>query len=76
MYPICPSLSTPPAPEVDNTLLNIYEESPCLGVLSEAVCASISNNQPEPYVSHVTYEGAQPTANLLGFRPLEACRQT
>lgn len=60
LYPVFPKLLThvfaqrggyygalqPPGPGVDPTLHNLYEELPCLGVLSKAVCASISNNQP------------------------------
>lgn len=59
-----------PGEGVDNTIHNLYEEIPCLGVTAEAVQASLSNNPPGPYVSHVTYRGQQPNANLLGFRPL------
>lgn len=59
-----------PGVGVNNNIHNLYEELPCLGVLAEAVQASLSNNPPGPYVSHVTYRGQQPNANLLGFRPL------
>lgn len=63
-----------PAPNVDNTLHNLYEELPCLGVTSEAVCNAISNAPPGPYQSNVTFEGLQPNSNLLGFRPLGSRR--
>lgn len=59
-----------PAVGVNNATHNLYEEIPCLGVLSEAVQASLGNNPPGPYVSNVTYRGHQPNSNLLGFRPL------
>lgn len=59
-----------PADGVDNTVHNLYEEIPCLGVLAEAVQQSLSNNPPGPYVSHVTYRGQQTNSNLLGFRPI------
>lgn len=64
----------PPGPEVDDSIHNLYEEIPCLGVTSEAVRNSISNANPGPYQSQVTYEGHQPNANLLGFRPLGSRR--
>jgi hypothetical protein len=60
----------PPGPGVDDSLHNLYEEIPCLGVLSEAIMNAISNAEPGPYRSVVTYEGLQPNQNLIGFRPL------
>ncbi|KAL5237797.1 hypothetical protein ACI65C_005207 [Semiaphis heraclei] len=43
----------PPGEDVDDTIHNLYEEIPCLGVLSEAVRAAISNANPGPYDSLV-----------------------
>lgn len=63
-----------PGEGVDNNIHNLYEEMPCLGVLVDAVQASLSNNPPGPYISHVTYRGQQPNANLIDFRPLGARR--
>lgn len=61
----------PPVPPPEADLLHtLYEEIPCLGVTSEAVRRSISNDPPGVYQSNVTFDGQQPTANLLGFRPL------
>lgn len=59
-----------PAEGVDDMIHNLYEEIPCLGVTSEAVRSSISNADPGPYQSAVTFGGLQPNSNLLGFRPL------
>lgn len=56
--------------EPDYYLHNLFEEIPCLGVTAEAIRASISDNQPGTYVSELTYGHQQPTANLIGFRPL------
>lgn len=61
----------PPGPGVDDSLHNLYEEIPCLGVLSEAIMHAISDDEPgHPYRSIVTYQGLQPNQNLIGFRPL------
>jgi len=60
----------PPGPGIDDTLHNLYEEIPCLGVLSEAIMHAMSNEKPGPYQSVVTYEGLQPNQNLIGFKPL------
>lgn len=51
-------------------LHTLYEEIPCLGVTSEAIRRSISNDPPGVYQSNVTFDRQQPTANLLGFKPL------
>lgn len=59
-----------PGPNTDDTLHNLYEEIPCLGVLAYAVRQSVSNANAGPYQSPLTYDGQQPTENLLGFRPL------
>lgn len=88
LYPYFPQLSTrvvaghggyygklvEPAPDTDNSVHNLYEELPCLGVMSEAVRAAISNAPTGPYQSAVTYRGLQPNRNLLGFRPLGSRR--
>lgn len=65
----------PPAAGVDDTVHNLYEEIPCLGVLATAVRAAISNALPGVYPSPLTYDGLQPNRNLLGFRPLGSRRQ-
>jgi hypothetical protein len=61
------------APNAD-LVHNLYEEIPCLGVLSYATSQAISDNPPGPYVSLVAYQNTQPTQNLLGFKPLGARR--
>lgn len=38
----------------DNTLHNLYEEIPCLGVLAEAIRNSVGNGAPGPYNSNVS----------------------
>lgn len=43
-----------PDDDTDVDIHNLYEEIPCLGVLSEAVKAAISNAPPGPYQSNVT----------------------
>ncbi|CAI6374925.1 unnamed protein product [Macrosiphum euphorbiae] len=63
-----------PNPETDDNIHNLYEEIPCLGVLTEAVRASIGNAGPGNYQSAVSYRGLQPNRNLLGFRPLGSRR--
>ncbi|KAG8234315.1 hypothetical protein J437_LFUL013055 [Ladona fulva] len=84
LYPMLPPLPThvigghggyygtllPPAAGVDNSIHNLYEEIPCLGVTSYAVMRSISNDPPGPYNSLLTFQDQQPTNRLLGFRPL------
>lgn len=59
-----------PGPNTNDALHNYYEEIPCLGVMAAAVRASVSDQDPGPYLSDVTYRGLQPNANLMGFRPL------
>lgn len=59
-----------PNPAVNDDIHNQFEEIPCSGVTSSAVRAAVSNSQPGPYQSDVTYQGQQPTTNLLGFKPL------
>ncbi|XP_036141519.1 uncharacterized protein LOC118645133 isoform X2 [Monomorium pharaonis] len=53
---------------------NLYEEIPCMGVLSEAVRHSISNEPPGPYASSLAEENLTPTSNLLGFQNLGSRR--
>ncbi|XP_072758698.1 uncharacterized protein [Anoplolepis gracilipes] len=53
---------------------NMYEEIPCLGVLSEAVRQTVSNAPPGPYQSTLQTPGVVPNANLLGFKPLSIRR--
>jgi len=61
----------PPGPGVDDSLHNLYEEIPCLGVLSEAIMHAISDDEPgRRYRSVVTYKGLQPNQNLIGFKLL------
>lgn len=64
----------PPGEGIDNTIHNLYEEVPCLGVLAEAIRNSIGNGPPGLYESNVTYNGRQPGPNLLGFQPLNSRR--
>ncbi|XP_022164279.1 uncharacterized protein LOC111029553 [Myzus persicae] len=64
----------PPGPGIDDSLHNLYEEIPCLGVLSEAIMHAISDEPAGPYQSVVTYESLQPNNNLIGFRPLNPHR--
>lgn len=64
----------PPGEDIDLTVHNLYEELPCLGVLSESIRATISNSPPGPYRSNVTYQELQPNQNLLGFRALGSRR--
>ncbi|KYQ48358.1 hypothetical protein ALC60_12687 [Trachymyrmex zeteki] len=49
---------------------NLYEELPCLGVLSEAVRRSISDTPPGPYASSLNTDELTMTENLLGYLPL------
>lgn len=63
-----------PGEGVDNSIHNLYAEIPCLGVVAEAIRATISNLPPGPYQSNVTYRGLQPNQNLLGFRALDSRR--
>jgi len=65
----------PPGPGVDDSLHNLYEEIPCLGVLSEAIMHAISDEAAGPYQSVVTYENLQPNKNLIGFELLDPHRQ-
>lgn len=76
-YPYFPSLPT----EVINgfggyygplnaQIHNLYEEIPCLGVLSEAVRHSVSNENPGPYPSSLATAELEPNQNLLSYRPL------
>jgi len=60
----------PPAPDSNDSIHNLYEEIPCLGVLADAIMNSVSNAGPGVYASRVTYQGHQPNQNLLGFRSL------
>lgn len=46
---------------------NLYEEIPCLGVLSEAVRQAVSNAQPGPYQSSLQQADLVPNGNLLGY---------
>lgn len=46
---------------------SLYEEVPCLGVLAEAVCQSVSNSPAGPYVSALS---PLANANLQGLRNL------
>jgi hypothetical protein len=49
----------------------MYLEFPCLGVLAEAVCNTVdATAQPGAYISNIDFQGSQPSANLLGFKPL------
>lgn len=57
-------------PHAPDTLHTLYEEIPCLGVLSYAVQQAISAHPPGAYQSTLTYNGQQPKRTLLGFRPL------
>lgn len=59
-----------PAPGVDNTTHNLYEEIPCLGVPAYAIKRSLSNAPHGRYDSIVTLDDQQPNHNLLGFEPL------
>ncbi|KAG5875756.1 hypothetical protein JTB14_022465 [Gonioctena quinquepunctata] len=54
----------------DPTRHNLYEEIPCMGVLAEAVRASISDADPGLYPSELSQPDAVVNRNLLGFRPL------
>lgn len=56
--------------QIDINNHNLYEEIPCIGVLSEAVRQSIGNAAPGPCQSALAKEGLTPNQNLLGFRPL------
>ncbi|XP_011162232.1 uncharacterized protein LOC105197513 [Solenopsis invicta] len=49
---------------------NLYEEIPCLGVLSEAVRKSVSEAAPGRYISALSTEDISPNENLLGYFPL------
>ncbi|XP_018059911.1 PREDICTED: uncharacterized protein LOC108694764 [Atta colombica] len=49
---------------------NLYEEIPCLGVLSEAVRQSISDTSPGSYASSLNTDELTMTENLLGYLPL------
>ncbi|EGI69090.1 hypothetical protein G5I_02262 [Acromyrmex echinatior] len=49
---------------------NLYEEIPCLGVLSEAVRQSISDTLPGPYASSLNTDELTMTENLLGYLSL------
>ncbi|XP_018400806.1 PREDICTED: uncharacterized protein LOC108778191 [Cyphomyrmex costatus] len=49
---------------------NLYEEIPCLGVLSEAVRQSISDAPPGQYASSLNTDELTMTENLLGYFPL------
>lgn len=49
---------------------NLYEEIPCLGVLSEAVRQSVSDAAPGSYASALSAEDIIPNTNLLGYLPL------
>ncbi|XP_024894021.1 uncharacterized protein LOC112468878 isoform X2 [Temnothorax curvispinosus] len=53
---------------------NLYEEIPCLGVTSESVRHSISNDPPGRYHSSLERpaDNIIPNENLLGFKPLGA----
>ncbi|XP_077274478.1 uncharacterized protein LOC143904079 isoform X2 [Temnothorax americanus] len=53
---------------------NLYEEIPCLGVTSESVRHSISNDPPGRYHSSLERpaDNVIPNENLLGFKPLGA----
>lgn len=55
---------------------NLYEEIPCLGVLSEAVRAAISDLPPGPYQSSLALpaNAVVPNSNLLGFQNLMSRR--
>lgn len=60
-----------PGPDVDNSIHNLYEEIPCMGVTSEAVRQSISEAAPGNYVSQLNINADNPVnQNLLGYRPL------
>lgn len=60
----------PPDPGVNNTIHNLYEELPCLGVAAAAIRAALSDMDPGPYQSAVTFQGLQPNSNLVGFRDI------
>lgn len=49
---------------------NLYEEIPCLGVVSEALRQSISDAAPGAYASAIALPDQPCNGNLLGFRPL------
>lgn len=63
-----------PAIDTNDSIHNLYEEIPCLGVMSEAIRAAKRNAPPGPYQSAITYQGLQPNRNLLGFKPLGSRR--
>lgn len=56
--------------EANDELHNLYKEIPCLGVAAEAVQYAVNQAPSGPYDTVVTYEGRQPDAILLGFKPL------
>ncbi|KAK7873281.1 hypothetical protein R5R35_011347 [Gryllus longicercus] len=60
----------PPPPQEADLRHNLYEEIPCLGVLSTAIRRTVSNLPPGVYASDLTFRNQAPTNNLLGFRPL------
>ncbi|XP_011877164.1 PREDICTED: uncharacterized protein LOC105567156 [Vollenhovia emeryi] len=57
---------------IDKDTHNLYEELPCMGVLSEAVQHTVSEWPPGPYPSSLAaYEIVRiPNSNLLGYKPL------
>ncbi|XP_077274479.1 uncharacterized protein LOC143904079 isoform X3 [Temnothorax americanus] len=57
---------------------NLYEEIPCLGVTSESVRHSISNDPPGRYHSSLERpaDNVIPNENLLGFKPLDITTMT
>ncbi|KAJ8978102.1 hypothetical protein NQ317_018968 [Molorchus minor] len=63
--------ATPPPPVVDNMLHNLYEEIPCLGVVAEAIQASIGDVPPGRYQSRVVFQ-AHTSPTPLGHRRNEA----
>lgn len=62
-------LLSPGEEGADDNLHNLYEELPCIGVLAEAIQVAVMDDEPGEYETVLTYEGRQPNANLLGFRP-------
>jgi len=56
--------------DIDHSMHNLYEEIPCLGVVSYAIQQSISDAPIGRYDSNVVLEGQQPNSNLLGYKPL------
>lgn len=53
---------------------NLYEEIPCLGVMSQALCVALSDANVGRYPSALDVDNVLVNANLLGFEPLTARR--